>query len=206
MFRRRARSFALLAGLTLALATLLSNQLPANAQSDFGTVIGPERCTVEPLTEEELVDIVAAADPNSATPTWTGGNSLALADDGRNAIVATITMSIACANANDPLRAYALFTDRYLQTRFTGAGADDLGHLLAALTRPSNPAADADMLTLISMDQFLEWEDGRVSVVVVTANADLIFTDTLYLVERDGQWLIDEAIASNPAVPATPVP
>lgn len=204
MIRTRSAWFApALVGLSFA-ASLLLTPLVGRAQSEFGAAIMPDRCQVEPLTDAELVDIVDAAASPATPVSALDGESEPLPEDLRQPIIDTIVESVACTNANDPMRAFALFTDRYLQTRFTGEGADDLGHLLVAITRESAPAAEIDRLALISIDEFQVWPDGAVSVTVVTGNVDATYTDTLVLVEVDEVWLIDQAITTEPNVPATP--
>jgi hypothetical protein len=155
---------------------------------------------VAPVSISELQSIVAKGTPAAAT----SAAAVNLDDATESAIVATVEGSIACANANQPLRELAYFTDRYLANRFTGAGADDLGHLAVAVTRSPSPAADPDRLALISVSQYAVTSDGRVSAVVVTANRDQTFTHTMIFAKVDERWLIDEVGSESPA-PATPV-
>jgi hypothetical protein len=193
-----SRSFAVCAAFGFA---VLTGHVGLHAQSEFGAPIPPELCRVEPLTEAELIDAVSAATPVAvATETSTETGST-LNDAEREPIIAVVSESIACSNANDPMRAYALFTDRYLRIRFNGENADDLGHLLVAITREPEPAAEADQLSIVSMDDFRRLDDGRVSVVVTTSNADATFTDLIYLTEFDGRWLIDEAVPADSPAP-----
>jgi hypothetical protein len=111
--------------------------------------------------------------------------------------------SVACANANDPLRAMALFTDRYLAERFAGeAGGDELGHLLAAATRKPIPATPSDQLVLLAVTNAIAYEDGRVAVTVITANADAVFTDLVILENTTSGWRIDQVLLDAGANPA----
>lgn len=183
--------------LAAALATLLT--FPAEAATLPATP-QPDACTVAPISIGDLQAIVAGGTPTAATPA-----PVVKLDDALKAdIAATVEGSIACTNANQPLRELAYFTNHYLADRFTGAGTDDLGHLAVAVTRSSSPAAGSDRLALISVNQYAVTSDGRISAVVVTANRDQTFTDTLIFAKIDGRWLID-AVGSESPAPATPV-
>lgn len=161
-------------------------------------------CTVEPLALPELTEL-AAASPGTASSPVTAldgarpANASVIAD-----VTEVIAESIACVNANDPLRALAFFTPDYLQRRFGGANGDDLGHLLAALTRKPGPASPADELTLLSIDRISSLPDGSVSARVTTANRTRQFVDLLHLVLVDGAWRIDDVALGEPEVVATP--
>src|SRR6266508_5148128 len=70
-------------------------------------------CTVRPRAFDDIADLANAPAP-TLVPVSGGG----AADAGIvAAVTATIRMAIACANANDPLRSLAMFTDRYLAER-----------------------------------------------------------------------------------------
>jgi hypothetical protein len=183
----------------LAAAIVLLLAVPARAETLPATPQA-KACTATPVTISDLQALVAAGTPIAATPAPAAN----LDDATKAAIVTAIEGSIACTNANQPLRALAFITDGYLVHRFTGAGHDDLGHLAAAVTRSPSPAAGGDRLALISVGDFALLPDGRISAVVTTANADQTFVDTLIFANVDGKWLIDEIASETPA-PATPV-
>jgi hypothetical protein len=166
--------------------------------------VSPAFCTVPPLSQSELVDIVAAGTPAPVDELPREATGIEVDDASIAAIEATVRESVACANANAPLRAYALFTDRYLRERFGGENQDDLGHLLAALTRNSDVAKEADQLTLVSIDELRLLDDGRIAASVVTKNARTTFIDTLFFAAAADRWLIDEVIAGDPPLLATP--
>lgn len=183
--------------LAAALAALLAipawaETLPARPQA--------EACVAAQVSIADLQALVASGTPVAGTPAPAAN----LDDATKSAIVSTIEDSIACTNANQPLRALAFFTDRYLVHRFTGPGKDDLGHLGVAVTRSPSPAAEQDRLALISVENFALMPDGRVSAVVTTANRDQTFVDTLIFANAGGRWLIDEIVSETPA-PGTPV-
>ena len=189
--------------MSLILPILLLSPGLALAQAGLPATPEPELCQIEPLDLEELSELASepfelAADriPSPAD----------VPDESLNAVVGVVTESIACTNANLPLRSLALYTDRYLAERFSSAGGDELGHLSAAATRSPKPANAADRLTLISVANVMLLEDGRISVQVVTANAEFIFSDILVFAETDTGWRIDQVIRGDELVPlGTPV-
>lgn len=189
MFHHRlaASAIALLFGLTAA----RSGAAPATPL--------PSACTVAPIAIGDLQNLVSAG----ASPVATPAAETALTPGAIAAITQTIEESVACTNANQPLRALALFTDRYLVARFSGAGADDLGHLAAAVTRDPAPADPADRLAIVSIGDPELLDDGRVAVIVATANAEQEFVDRLIFAKTGDAWLIDETHSATPG-PATP--
>lgn len=201
-FRRPKARVAIRA--LVAIAAVIIYLFPATPTS-AADPIDPSGCTVAPRTRAELIDLVGSAEAGPATPA-TPAQSAAdpMGSDTLRSIEATIEMSLACTNANQPLAALALFTDRYVAARFGADGGSELGHLLAASTRTPPPAAPADRLTLVSISDVSVLADGRIAVTVTTSNQDATFTDRLALVPMEyGDWLIDEVVALDP--PATPV-
>ena len=201
-----ARRFAL--GFAIALILLLSLPLGSARADPTATPVAPapEECTVHPLTAASLRRLAATPDDDRqlVTPPLT---DQAPADAAiTETVTDTIREAIACANANQPLRSLALFTDRFLQWRFGPDHRDDLESLIAASTRSPAPAADADRLVLIAVSDLRLLPDGRVSAVVITENAERRFEDLLILDQVDGRWLIDEWSALADADPATPSP
>jgi len=121
------------------------------------------------------------------------------------AIKATIAESIACRNAGDFRRAYALFTDRFIAHLLGPPDTLD-PDLLARLAGPPTPVPGGDRLNVGDVAR-IEWlADGRVGAIVVTQNREEVFADYLYLIETDGSWQIDEVVALSrmPRAVATP--
>lgn len=154
--------------------------------------VDPALCLVEPLAIEQLTDLVVSATPVPAEEISVSGESVGEID--AETVTAVITESVACANANQPLRSLALFTDRYLGERFSGAGADDLGHLTVAVTREYAPAEPKDQLSIVAIDSLRLLSDGRIAATVVTTNATSTFTDTIVLSSSGDEWLIDQVV------------
>ena len=189
---RLATGLALvLFGLAISHAGAIS--LPATRQ--------PSDCTIAPMAIGDLQNLVAAGASSAATP----GPSQTVTPELTANIKGTIEESVACTNANEPLRALALFTDGYLVVRFSGVGSDDLGHLAAAVTRDPAPAEPADQLAILTIGDPKMLDDGRVSVIVETSNASQDFADVLILAKVGDLWLIDETHSAMPNS-STPTP
>jgi hypothetical protein len=187
--------------LALTLATILAISPSAGAEPE---IVPASECTVEPLETAQLVDIVAspvAEVSNEAESSPTDVDQATIDE-----IIAVVRMSVACANANDLLRSFALFSDRYLQERFGSEHPDDLGHGLVAITRESSPAVEADQLALVAVDEVTQLDDTHVTAVVTTANADFTFVDRITFVKLAAGWKIDRVELGTPAPDATPAP
>lgn len=124
-------------------------------------------------------------------------------------ITATVETALNCRNAGYFLRAYAIFTDRMIGQLFGGRETvpPEIVEQLQEPRRVRGPFR----VGLVEVTEARRLPDGRVGAVVVTANATHTFTDFLYFVDDNGQWLIDQAVvisavpsAATPA--ATPVP
>jgi hypothetical protein len=151
-----------------------------------------ERCTVDPLSPEQLTAIVAAG--FEPTPRLEKGDQAVPATD-LVAMFDVLTESVACTNANQPMRALALYTDRYLAERFSGqAGEDELGHLIAASSRSPKPAAPGDQLVLLAVADPILYGDGRIGATVTTANAEATFIDQIIFAKTDEGWRIDQVV------------
>jgi hypothetical protein len=185
---------------TLALVTaLLVTSAPNGAAQ---ATPAAAQCTAAPLSADSLTAIVEAG--------FKPAPALKLADEPAPAadLVAVYDLlieSVACTNANQPLRALSLYTDRYLAERFSGqAGEDELGHPLAAATRSPKPAAPEDQLMLLAVTDLVRYQDGRIGAMVTTANRDDTFTDLLIFSETGNDLRIDQVIlqADLEATPA----
>lgn len=199
--------------IVLALALSVATALPAAAQAtpgatppvSFPVVPHPEECRVA-LRQLPLPAGAPAATPIPiASPTPVAAPTGEPADPATVAgVTATIREAVACRNAGDFRRAYSLFTDAMLVRLFGSAETVDPEILLALSERNRRLPRD-QRLSLDAVADVRVGPDGRVSAVVETSSRDGVFRDLLFLVERDGRWLIDEAIAL-PAAAATPQP
>ena len=113
--------------------------------------------------------------------------------------------AIACRNAGDFGRAYALVTDRFLAQLF--GGPDTVPPEVAvALEGGPDRVPRANRLALVAVARVVAIGDGRVGAVVETSNADEVFRDYLVFVQAGDRWLIDEQVALPDPHGATPTP
>jgi hypothetical protein len=170
----------------------------------------PDECTVEPsafplFPEDEGQRVPATPLPLPATPVAAfvipDGDPVtgAIEED----LVATVRESIACRNANQMLRAYALFTGPMLTSLFGGPATVDPE--IRALIRQGDelgPLPRRQRVALLQISQIALRPDGRIGAIVTTGTADRIFQDYLVFAydAASGRWLIDEAVvlASEP--------
>lgn len=151
-----------------------------------------EQCEIAPLDRDELREIVESGFEPAPELVETGDPASA---QDLVAIFDVLTESVACTNANRPMSALALFSDRYLAERFSGPdGEDELGHLLAAATRSPGPAESAERLVLLAVTDPVRYSDGRIGAMATTANAEAVFEDLIIFVETDDGWRIDQVI------------
>lgn len=202
-FRRGRRARLAVAAFAAALLALPSG---ASGVSAHQATPDAPACTVRPIDPARIGAMIGGI-VTVATPAAVAASAGSPVDAAvAAAVAATVRESVACVNANQPLRWFALFTDRYLVRRFGGANADDLGHLIAAATRSPSIAAPDDQLVVIDVTDVRTLADGRVAAVVVTANRNAAFADQLTFVEIGGRWLIDEVVEGESDVAATPAP
>lgn len=113
-------------------------------------------------------------------------------------VVATIQESIACRNAGDFRRAYALFSDAMLVRLFGRPDTID-PEIVAALEVGPDAVRRGQQLGLGSVSEVRVLADGRVGAEVTTRHArdgaEAGYRDYPILVRAGDRWLIDEAIA-----------
>jgi hypothetical protein len=103
-------------------------------------------CVVTPRPESFLVTLVEAPDPD-VTPTPIAGVPDGVPADATTSddVGATVAALIACTNAGELLRAYALFDDAYLRRLFDPEGAmsaEIANELVVSFATPEPVAAD----------------------------------------------------------------
>lgn len=186
----------------------------------FPSTPRPEECLVAPRTGAELEALIGVATPGAAPvspplPTALPVGAPASAETVA-AILATVRELGACANAGDPRRLFALYTDRYLGE----IGPYDAG---AFVGTAATPEAEADRLSIEAVTDVQLLPDGRVAAIVVIVvignrvDADPLPRRTaLYLFAgSDEGWLVDgvieeistpDGVRSVASVVGTPVP
>jgi len=174
-------------------------------------VPAPEECTVEPRAFPMFPAAVGQREPATPLPLPATPEPAFVVPDGdpvtpdiEAGVLATVRESIACRNANQMLRAYALFREPMLVSLFGGPATVDPE--IRALIRQGDeldPLPRRQRVALLQASQIAHRPDGRIGVIVTTGTVDRIFQDYLILTydAASRRWLIDEAVllASEPA-------
>jgi hypothetical protein len=151
------------------------------------SVVDPAACVVAPRTLDEVIGLIDGRAEGegpaiAVAPTLTDS---APPPQVEAAIADTIRQQLACANANDQLRVWALWTDANVAAR----DPEDLDLVVEPTPRP-----EAERNAFVGMRAFRELSDGRVgAALVIDDPATPSPIDTLFAVfgEEDGRWLLD---------------
>lgn len=153
----------------------------------------PATCDADPIDLDALLGLVAtptAAAPPDPFPTagrpTTPSNVEWLLD--------VVVASVACTNANQPLRALSYFTVDYLLYRISDEPAVTLGHLEAATTRQPDVAAVEDRVTIESIESAERMGDRAELVLLWSNRVDQRVRVGLRFRDVDGEWRIDEVL------------
>jgi len=169
----------------------LAQATPVSTEPD---VPQPDECRVEPRRrfvvprEVPPAESVVAPGGQAGTPTAT----IAVDDAVAEAVAATVRETLACRNAGDLARAYALFTDE-LVLDLLGSAETVPPEIAAALGEPPRRVPRAARLELVAIGPATALPDGRVMARVETRSADAVFVDDLVFREVEGRWLVDDA-------------
>jgi hypothetical protein len=198
----------------LALLLTLAAAAPTVAQSTtpeaYPQAPDPRECVIERPPIEEIASIMATpiSDPtDGATPFVPPPDKPADPEIAAD-VVATLRQVFACANAGDPLRVSALFTDDFVRDFFGGVPLQDLLDFLAV---PPQPLPDDQKRIIIRFGAVQLLPDGRAGVVIVLDEPDDPRTeepDFAILEQVDGTWLVDELHEDGgaPGAPAIGTP
>lgn len=202
MHRLSILVFALLALLTGGLATVAAQDASPVAGLDFPD---PADCTVEPRTEEELRALMreAAATPvGGASPVATPAS--AVPSDGDPAdeqtvaeINATWRGFIACINANDFPRVFALISDDKLRRDFVqdfAAGETEESMIAFFMATPVELEPDV-RAPFIPLTDVRVLADGRISAVGPGESGQ---GEVLIFVEEGDRWMVDDQFDLQP--------
>jgi hypothetical protein len=194
--------FSLFVGLSLVASGVSQTAaLAQDAPSQIGPITPPaSACTVEPRTAAELVALFANATPADLVPVSTTATiTIGQPADAASAqqVTALIHQAVACLNAGDFGRFFALLTDHAIVTIFPWIAEElsteeSAAHALA----PSPPPADF-LTTILGIGSIAQLPDGSFSAVLVQLDPNAGEQPTaliLTAVEQDGVWLIDNAI------------
>ena len=168
-----------------------------------GEVIDPAECQVEPRAVEELEQLIGTAgEGEEATPEAAQAGSME-GEDADEATVEAVTQTyrelVACLNACEFLRVYALYTDDYLRRTLADSGMD-----LAQLQ--ATPAPDQRETTaLVGVSEVRQLAGGQITARVETTSSPegvaTVIQGVLEQVE-DRLLIADETVAD--AAAATP--
>jgi plastocyanin len=204
-----ARLLAVLAMLSMMLfahpVVIAQDATPA-----AGEVIDPAECQVEPRPIEEIEQLIGTASEEAdATPDAAQAGSME-GEDADEATVQAVTQTyrelVACLNAGEFLRIYALYTDDYLRRTLADSGMD-LQQLQAT------PAPDRQEVTaLVGVSEVRQLAGGRVTARVETTSSPegtasavqsvLEQVEDRYLIADE--TVVDAAAATPQASGATP--
>jgi plastocyanin len=168
-----------------------------------GEVVDPAECQVEPRAVEEIEQLIGeAGEATEATPGAADAGSME-GEDADEATVQAVTQTyrelVACLNAGEFLRIYALYTDDYLRRTLADSGMD-LQQLQAT------PAPDQREATaLVGVSDVRQLAGGQVTARVETTSSPEGTASVIQgvLEQVDDRYLIaDETVVD--AAAATP--
>ena len=181
--------------LTLLTLTWLAVAQGGRAQQ-YPLTPDPATCDAEPIDLETLA--LAAAPPvPAASPSVVQVERRIASRSVQEELMKVIVGSVACTNANQPLRAYSYFTEDYLLTRISDEPAVTLGHLEAAATRDPDVAPVEDRISIEVIETVTTWEGGAEVVLLWSGGADQVKRVGLRFREVGGEWKIDDVISDD---------
>lgn len=166
---------------------------------------GPGECQVEPRSAASFEQLAATRDVETreadaaASPSPFAKPEGDPADEGVvTAVTATSAGLVACLNAGDYLRAYALYTDDYLRRNFSPEE-------IAAIAATPEAAAAETEVAFLGVRDVVVLDDGRVGGLVDTANPDDdgdVTTYTVFVKEGDAYLIDEETVVEAPEADA----
>ena len=194
-----------------ALAQEPGTPTPQGTPTTMWDVPAPDECTGEPRAFPMFPAGVGQREPATPLPLPATPAPAFVVPDGdpvmpeiEAGVLATARESIACRNANQMLRAYALFTEPMIVSLFGGPATVD-PEIRALIQQGDNlgPLPRRQRVALLQVSQLGHRPDGRIGAIVTTGTVERIFQDYLVFAydPESGRWLIDEAVplASEPA-------
>jgi plastocyanin len=188
----------------LALGTFAVQVVVAQDATPAGEVIDPAQCQVEPRAIEDIEQLInASAAGAEATPDAAEAGTMEgeAADEATvEAVTATYRELVACLNAGEYLRVYALYTDDYVQRNFAESG--QTLEQLQATPSPDQQEATA----LVGVSDVRQIEGDRVAARVETASqaAEGTIVIDAILVQQDDRYVIDDETVVEAPQQGTP--
>jgi len=170
----------------------------------------PEECTVEPRLVDEILTLLGEATPEASAPdsAATPLSGEPVSEDLEEAVTDTAREYIACSNADDYLRLFALMSDRFLAQTLTEAGLSDANDI-QRFDREPVPLPEAERTLLIGVSDIRQLDDGRIAAIVAgddpTSSAPARYPTFLF-VEVGDRWVVDGIIEDPASIEGTPVP
>src|SRR5215212_1277255 len=165
------RHVRLVAALTVLSMLLFARPavIAQDATPASGEVVDPAECQVEPRAIEEIQQLVGTAGEEAdATPDAAQAGSMQ-GEDADEAAVQAVTQTyrelVACLNAREFLRVYALYTDDYLRRTLNDSGIDL--EQIQATPVPDQREATA----LVGVSDVRQIAGGRVTARVETTSS-----------------------------------
>lgn len=193
-----SRAVSVAATAFLGLGLLTSPALAQEASPAAGEVIDPAECQVEPLSDEFLSQLAGTPQSTAgATPEVAGSPEAFTQPQGEpagdaeiEAVTMTVREVVACLNAADYRRVYALYTEDYLLGTLVGGSID----LAQATPQPDQAPSQT---ALVGVSDVVVLEDGRLGARVELATGPEALRVMLYSVfaQVGDRWLIDEETA-----------
>ena len=174
--------------LVIALSLLVTISTAGAAVATPGAE-GARDCTVAPRTADELAAVRAT--PEAPAPFRAGPQTMGepLRPEEQIHLEATVRLFIACGNAGEPLRIYALYSDRYLQRLLNGERSPIETAWPVAQASPTPAGA-----TLVAITSGRRMADGRLGALVTIAIPDAAQPGTFFFtfLPDDDRLLIDD--------------
>lgn len=149
---------------------------PARSEADLNALFAAPADTATPATERPDGTVLGGTPADAATAA---------------ALTATVSGWLACQNAGEPLRAWSLFTDRYLRHLLDRQGG--LGIVTWGSLATPNPAAPDRFAQITDVRDARTLPDGRAGATVTLTYPSVPMPKHFFFVfERvGGTWLID---------------
>jgi len=195
-------------GLAVAAGAAGGGSVVAQPATPVGEMVAAGECTTEPRPAGFFEQLAATPGATPSTPVGQAGSPTPFAmPQGQPADQATVDavteterQVVACLNAGDYLRVYALYSDNYVRQNVP---AETIG----ALPATPVPAPETTQLVLQAVREVVLLPDGRAAALIDLTGPQAggaVTTTYAVFAQVDGRWLIDEetVVQAGAATPA----